>query len=314
MKASAREIERALDAADPRYRLFLLHGADDPGSRALAARLERAMGADADRVDLDGAQLKADPARLADEAASISLFGGKSWVRVTLVAADDGLKAIEALLDAPAAGNPVVVIAPLLRANSVLLTRLTGEPGALVFASRAPTGEDAERLASAMASAAGLKLAPGLGRRLAEAASGDRAILQCEIEKYALYLDAAPERPAALRENLVELLGADAQDGDFSKMAGAVMGGDPEAAAGEIARLGSEGIAGIPLLRAAAKRSLGMADGGMTSGSTRWTPRRLATAMARLLEGERAVKAPGAIGTIAADHELIAVARAGKAR
>ena len=34
------------------------------------------MGAEAERVDLSGAELKADPARLADEAASISLFGG----------------------------------------------------------------------------------------------------------------------------------------------------------------------------------------------------------------------------------------------
>src|SRR3546814_7543996 len=78
------QIERALDAPSADIRLFLLHGPDDAGSQALTKRLERAMGPDAERIDLDGAALKIDPARLADEAASISLFGGARWIRVTL--------------------------------------------------------------------------------------------------------------------------------------------------------------------------------------------------------------------------------------
>src|SRR3546814_7311952 len=64
------QIERALDAPSADIRLFLLHGPDDAGSQALTKRLERAMGPDAERIDLDGAALKIDPARLADEARS----------------------------------------------------------------------------------------------------------------------------------------------------------------------------------------------------------------------------------------------------
>src|SRR3546814_1879050 len=79
--------------------MFLLHGPNVAGSQALTKRLERAMGPDAERIDLDGAALKIDPARLADEAASISLFGGARWIRVTL-AGDEALPAIEGLLQA----------------------------------------------------------------------------------------------------------------------------------------------------------------------------------------------------------------------
>ena len=71
MKANAGQIARALDGADPAYRLFLLYGPDEAGSRDLAARLPKKLGSDAERIDFTGAQLKADPALLADEAASI---------------------------------------------------------------------------------------------------------------------------------------------------------------------------------------------------------------------------------------------------
>jgi hypothetical protein len=60
-------IERALAApADTRF--FLLHGPDEAGSRGLLKSLASAMGDDSERIDLSGADLKADPARLADEA------------------------------------------------------------------------------------------------------------------------------------------------------------------------------------------------------------------------------------------------------
>ena len=83
MKVKEPQITKALDNPDGTVRLYLLYGPDDSGSRALAARLERAMGPDAERIDLDGATLKEDPARLADEAASFSLFGDKRHIRVT---------------------------------------------------------------------------------------------------------------------------------------------------------------------------------------------------------------------------------------
>src|SRR3546814_16409127 len=80
------------------------------------------MGPDAERIDLDGAALKIDPARLADEAASISLFGGARWIRVTL-AGDEALPAIEGLLQAAQAGNPVIAIGGTLKQSSKILNR-----------------------------------------------------------------------------------------------------------------------------------------------------------------------------------------------
>lgn len=311
MKASADAIARALDAADPKVPLYLLFGPDDAGAIALAQRLHRALGEDAERVDLDAAMLKADPARLADEVGAMSLFGSRRWIRLTLAAGDDIAKPVEALLDNPVSGNPVVVIAPLLKAASALVKRVLADRSALAFGNFVPSGENAERLAAALAREMGLKLSPSIVRRLAEDAQGDRAILRQEIAKYALFLDAAPDRPAILDEALIDMLGADARDGDFARLCDAAIGGAPAALASEIARLGGEGVAGVPLVRAVAKRAVGLAEPGRGGG---WSPARLAIVLERLLGAERAIKASNALGTLAGDAELIAIARAARAR
>ena len=197
MKANKGQIDKALKApAETRF--FLLHGPDESGSRALAKALGAAMGAEAERVDLTGAELKADPARLADEAASISMFGGARWILVE-PAGDEIVPALEALLEAPAAGNPVAVVAGALKPASKLLKLALAAPGALAFASYVPDARDADRLALDMARARGadhpprrrppdrrvLRRQPGadrpgagqvraLCRRLARDAQGDR--------------------------------------------------------------------------------------------------------------------------------------------
>jgi DNA polymerase-3 subunit delta len=336
MKANRAQIERALDGAGAEHRLYLLYGPDESSSRDLAARLARALGTEAERIDLDGATLKSDPARLADEAASISLFGGRRFLRVE-PAGDESVEAVEALLSATAAGNPVVMIAGTLRKDSKLVKLALAHPAILAFASYAPEGGDADRLATAMARDAGLRVRPDVARRLASATGGDRALLAREIDKLALYLDAAPDRPRDLDHEALDALGAAIEEGDLSRLVEAVMGGDPAAADAELARLGGEGIEGIPILRALLRRlhllaplraevaegnsvSAVMASAGkslfwkekdaVARELSRWSPEALATAVARIAEAERLVKSSGFPGNAATEEELLVVARA----
>jgi DNA polymerase III subunit delta len=84
VKANRGQVEKAFDAQGSSVRATLLYGPDEAGSRALLQRLVRAMGPGAEKIDLDGATLKADPARLSDEAASLSLFGDKRYIVASL--------------------------------------------------------------------------------------------------------------------------------------------------------------------------------------------------------------------------------------
>jgi DNA polymerase III subunit delta len=335
VKANHDQIVRALDAPKPDIRLFLLHGPDESGSNALVKKLERAMGADGDRIDLDGAILKADPARLSDEAASFSMFGGKRWIRIQ-PAGEDAVPAIEALLEASAADNPVVAIAGQLKPSSALLKLALAHPQIMAFASYAPDAAQAARIAETLGREVGLRLDRDTARAIASSANGDRTIMALEVEKLALYLDAAPEKPVDATPQAYAAIDADNSEGGLSAMVEMVLDGRPAQAAHELARLGQEGIEGIPVVRALAKRILLLAslkseiEGGKSidavmasSGKsifwkekqgverqlTHWDSRRLMTAAGRLLEAERAIKSSASAGPLLADVELIAISR-----
>jgi DNA polymerase-3 subunit delta len=334
VKASRPQIERALRApVDSLF--FLLHGPDDSGSRALLKLLAGAVGAGAERVDLAGPELRGDPARLADEAASISLFGGARYIVVD-PAGDESLAAVEALIEAPAAGNPVVLIAGALKPASKLLKLALAEPRAFAFASYAPEGQEAERLAADMARAQGLIVRPDVARRLAAACGGNRAILDQELAKLALYADASPEQPQPLDHDSIDAVGAAAEEGDLSRLVESVGSGDARLLRAELLRLSSEGIVGIALIRAVLRRMSLLArlraqvdrgnsvDSVMTSQGRslfwkekpavtqqlrRWRSDLLAKSVSRLVEAERQVKASGGLGPLAVDEELFAICR-----
>lgn len=336
MKANANEIARALDSAsDGKARFFLLYGADEAGSAALAKRLERAMGAEAERLDLDAATLKGDPALLADEAASLSLFGAKRWIRIQ-PAGDEIADAVRALLDADQAGNPVVAVAGALKPSSALVKLATEHPNALAHPSYMPDARDAAQIAETLAREAGLRLSRDGARALATRCSNDRAVMAQEIEKLSLYLDAAPDRPAEADLEALDAIGAASPDGELAKLVDAVMGGHPARVGSEIARLAQDGMNGIPLLRALFRRVLLLAalrkdiEAGaspsaaveargkaiffkekpaITDQAGRWSADRLAQLADKLLQAERALKSSGAAGEVQAEAEMLTIAR-----
>ena len=79
MKIAARDTERVLNGGDASLRAFLLHGPDRGLARERARRAASLFAPDLEdpfsTVRLDGAVLKADPARLADELGSLPAFG-----------------------------------------------------------------------------------------------------------------------------------------------------------------------------------------------------------------------------------------------
>jgi DNA polymerase-3 subunit delta len=334
VKAKRAEVERALKNPSA-CRFFLLYGPDEAGSHSLVKVAASGAGAEAERVELTGAELKVDPARLADEAASLSLFGGARYI-VVQPAGDECLAAVEALLQAPAAGNPVLLIAGALKPTSKLLKLALAEPAALALASYAPEGPEADRLVTEMARGEGLVVRPDVARRLADACAGNRAILALELQKLALYLDAAPERPQPLDHEALDAVGAAAEEGDLSRLVDSVGNGNAALLQAELVRLSSEGIEGIPLIRAVLRRmsllsrlraqvERGSSPGAVMASQgkslfwkekdsigqqlSRWRSEALARSVSRLLEAERQVKASGGLGPTAVDEELFAICR-----
>jgi len=338
VKADAARIGRALDKPDPAIRLILLYGPDESGSRTLAARIDKALGPEAERVDLSASQLRADPALLADEAASISLFGGTRHIRID-PAGDEVIEAVEALLAAPSAGNPVVAVGGNLRKDSKLVKLGLGSDAVLAFASYVPEGAQADQVAIEIGQQVGLRLERRAAQALVALTNADRALMARELEKLALFLDAAPDTPRAADEAALSAIGAANDESDLTAIVEAVVAGRVERAAAELALIGPAEAIGV--VRAVLRRlgQIAPLRAEVAAGQTveavmagagksifwkdqkavaallhRWTPERIATAMTRLGTLERSYKGSGSAGIVLVGEELLTIARAAAAR
>ncbi|SEL66014.1 DNA polymerase III, delta subunit [Sphingomonas palmae] len=333
MKASQAQLTAALDRAGGDMRLFLFHGPDESGALAFAARLARAMGEGVERVDLEPGSLRSDPAKLADEAASMSLFGDRRFIRVA-GAGEESADAAEALLEAASAGNPVVMIAPGVKATGRLVKLALAADRAMSFACYPPEGNNAEGLVTTMAREQGLGLGAGVAARIVRASDGDRAIMASEVEKLALYLDAGPDHPRdASADDLAEI-GADLEEGEITPIVEAVIAGDASALIAALRPMQSSDASPIPWLRALARRLAALAemraavDAGEGAGQVvkrfrvfwreeaatiaalqRWNVQRLTRALDIVRATEREVMAKGGAGRTIADQQLLTLTR-----
>lgn len=331
------QIERALDRPDPQIRLYMFYGPDEAGSSVQFDRFARAMGPDAERIDIDAATLKANPGRLAEEAASAGLFGDRRYIRVT-ASADECAAAIDLLLSAPAAGNPVAIVTGTLRATAQSVKLVSASPLAIGHVSYALEGAKADAMAAAIGRELGLRVDPDMARRLVQSMGADRLLLRRELEKLALYLDAAPDRPQTLEGDTLDAVGVDAGDADMNRLFVAILDGRVDAAAGELRRLEEEGASmvmvlrqfGVHLVRIAGYRA--QVDGGESIDRVTdskaifwkdkpaiqrhlrdWSSDRLATAIQRTAAAQRAIMRADPVEAGAAT-ELLTIARAGNRR
>ena len=334
MKSAKGQIGTAVDRPDPAIRLYLFHGPDEAGSRALAARLLAAL--QAEKVALAAATLKSDPAVLADEAGAISLFGGKRllWIEP---AGNEILAAVEALLAAPATESAAVAIAGALTKSSALLKLCEAHPAVLAHVSYVPEGRDADRMVTEIARREGLRLRPSTASRIAAAAGNDQAVAAQELAKFALFLGATAANPKELDEDVVDLLGADSSESQVGRPGDLALSGDLSRLAEELERLAGSGIEAIPAVRALQRRLLQLAslrarieagqspDAVMTSLFwrdkplfqkllARWSSERLALALDRVAQLEKQLMLSPVPDGAAFGEELMQIARAANAR
>ncbi|MCG2842831.1 DNA polymerase III subunit delta [Sandaracinobacter sp. RS1-74] len=321
------ELPRHLSRWNPDVRLLLLAGPDESGTREAAGAALNALGDREDPMsvtELSGDELRSDPGRLADEAASVSMFGGRRVIRVT-GAGEAAQEAVRLLLAAPVAGNPVVMLAGELTKASGLRKLAEESPLALALISYPLEGRDLANWLAREAQERGLRLDGAVAERLLATSDGDTGILASELDKYALYLDSSPGEPKRLERAHVAALGADSAEEDMAALVSAVVAADRRAVERQL-RLLADGSA-IPALRAMARRLVQMAEAraAMESGADprsavkglrppvypfreqdllaaalpQWPMARIRRALSAMLEGERLIKTAGGPGDTA---------------
>ena len=137
--------------------------------------------------DLDEQTLSNDPARLFDEAASISMLGGRRVVRVR--GASNGLaKLFESFLENPAGDALVVVEAGDLAKGSALRTVFEKADNAAAIPCYADSARDLGDVVRQAMKAEGLLIAPDALEDAVSRLGSDRGVTRRELEKLALYV------------------------------------------------------------------------------------------------------------------------------
>jgi DNA polymerase-3 subunit delta len=327
-------VGRAIDRPDPATRVYLFYGPDDSGSRHLAARLLASL--NAEKFAVQAAAIKADPAVLADEAGAMALFGGPRaiWIEP---AGDEIADGVAGLLDAGAVESPVIAIAGALRKTSGLVKLAEAHGQAAAVQSYIPEGRDADQMVVAAGRAEGLRIESDVAARLAAACGNNQAIVAQEVAKFALFLDAAPDRLRDLTHEVVDLLGADSSEGNLMRLGDLALAGDGRELLEEMERAAIAPGEVVPAIRALQRRLVQIAplrariehgdrvDGVLASMGkalfykdkplmqrllSGWTAERIAQAMERSASVERGAMLSDAPPVAALGEELITIARA----
>ncbi len=183
-------VDAFLRRPDPAIRALLVYGDEADAVREIAARTVKKIAGSLDDpfsvVTLQDGDLSSDPARLADEVQSISMFGGTKaiWIRN---ADQSFLKAVLPVLEGKVSGNFIVAEAGLLAKSSQLRAAFEKSPHAYVVPLyEADTGEIAG-LVEQMLAKDNLKIDREAIHRFVELAGTSRGLVQREAEKLALY-------------------------------------------------------------------------------------------------------------------------------
>jgi DNA polymerase-3 subunit delta len=336
MKVSPRDTERFLKQPPADLRGALFFGPDEGLVRERARQLAAAVIDDLEDpfrvVSLTGAEITADPARLADEANALSLTGGRRLVQIR-GAADSLAKSLKDLLDGPNCEALIVIEAGALAPRSGLRRLLEQSGKGAAIGCYPDEGRDLISVIENDLRGHGLRAEPDVVAYLAANLGGDRMITRNELEKLALY---CADAGTVTLDDAEALVGDSASLG-LDDVALAAADGDHAAVDRAVARLLNENVASIAILRAVVRhllrlqRAVGALEAGRSphdaiaalkppvffkhaprlTAQLRWWPRdSLATALDHLLDAELRCKTTGAPEAAIVSRTLLLIANA----
>lgn len=266
--------------------------------------------------DLGADVLKKDPARLADEAGAISMFGGRRVVRVR--DATDGLSSLLEGYLSDVKGDTLVVIeaGELSKTSSLRKIFEAAKRGAAVEC-HDDRPEDSGRMINESLKAQGWQIESDALAYLVDALNVDRRLLRTELEKLLLYLGPGENGAMLTRAEAAGLIGgsgdvegdeiADAvADGDLKRLDQLIIKGSESGlswgvAVGFTLRLFQRLVAGM--------EGVGPMWGKMPSQAGGWDRARLRQALMILSEAEARTRSTGFPEAAMAQQALVEVAR-----
>lgn len=325
MKLAPRDIESQVRTLNPAYVAVLIYGRDEGLVRERAQKISQQVVEDLSdpfRVaNIAPDKLKAEPGMLGDEAAAISMMGGRRVVRID-GAGENATAALKEFLANPVGDSLIVVTAGGLRRTAGLVKLFEGAKNAASMACYEDNQQALQNIIYEVMRDNNLNLAPDAMAYLQANLGSDRMISRGELEKLALYMGAqsgSDQKMNVTLEDAAQCVG-DSGALTLDMIASATTGGDLKKLDSSIFKAFNRGENAISILRSVARRlqKLHFVRGGVEKGIaadqsmtrifprmfgpeasafktqvSRWNSGRLANAIEIISEAEESCKITG---------------------
>lgn len=343
MKFDERRFSQYLKEPGLELRAILIFGADEGLVRERAGSVARVIVDDLSdpfRVaELDAAQVASEPAQLVDEAAAISMTGGRRLIRLGPVG-ERLTGAFEVLLEQPTGDSVVVATAGELSAKSKIRKLFESAPNAAAVACYSDNAAALDGLIDSILGAHGLTIDGDAKAWLIQNLGADRMISRQELEKLATYMgtdSAGASRTVALHDAIACI--GDSSAELFDQAGSATMRGDAAGMNRALGKAMEGGNSAVGILRLVARRiqrlhyvASAVENGArrdaafkgltppafsreaneMSSLLSRWTAPRLARALEIINEAEAMCKTTGMPTEAICARTLMQLAHAAK--
>lgn len=197
MKLSYRDIDAQVKKLSPQYLAVLVFGPDEGLVRERATKIAKQVVDDLQDpflvANIDADKLKSEPGILADEAAAISMMGGRRVIRVDN-AAENATKAAGSFLENPIGDGLIVLTAGNLRPTSGLRKLFEKAKNAAALPCYEDNQASLDTLIHEVMRENGLSIDADAASFLQMNLGSDRLVSRSELNKLALYMGAAGSR------------------------------------------------------------------------------------------------------------------------
>ncbi len=185
------DVDRYIGKPNPAHPVVLVYG---PDAGLVHERVDTLIRASIDDPNdpfalarIESEELSANPGRLADEANTVPLFGGRRAVLLRVNSRHNILPSVEAVLDTPPRDCRVIIEAGELRKNAPLRALCEKSTSAAALPCYPDNDRDVARLIDEEMRAANLTLSAEARHALTALLGGDRLASRSEIRKLVLY-------------------------------------------------------------------------------------------------------------------------------
>jgi len=251
----AGDVEGALRRPDPRIGVYLFYGPDvgliNERAKAVAERSVDDPSDPFQLIRIDGDDIASDPARLADEAGTVGLFGGRRaiWIKAT---SRNIAPAVDVVLKGDLQDTVIVIEGGDLAKSAPLRTLCERSQRALALPCYADTGKDLGAIVDETLKSGGFSIGREARTALLASLGGDRLATRGELAKLMLY--AHGQREITLAD--VDAIMSDVSSLAMDAVVDAAFAGEGSGLETGSRRLAAEGVHASVLLGAALRHAL----------------------------------------------------------